>query len=109
MPEEKEKRIQPLNIEIKEGSVILTSSSGAKPVPYRFMPRTSPRAVLKAVPNAMALSCAYGSGWTIHNLRIRICILICSMVVIDPEVTITLYCQGHPAMFCESGVHLKEL
>lgn len=35
-----------------------TSSSGAKPVPYLRMPRTSPRACLNAVPSAIAESCA---------------------------------------------------
>jgi hypothetical protein len=34
-----------------------TSSRGANPVPYRLIPRTSPRACLKAVPKAIALSC----------------------------------------------------
>jgi hypothetical protein len=35
----------------------LTSSRGAKPVPYRLMPLTSPSAALKADPRARALSC----------------------------------------------------
>ena len=35
----------------------LTSSRGANPVPYRLIPRTSPKAFLNAVPRAMALSC----------------------------------------------------
>jgi hypothetical protein len=35
----------------------LTSSRGANPVPYRLIPRTSPKAFLNTVPNAIALSC----------------------------------------------------
>jgi hypothetical protein len=45
-------------LKIGEGWDVRTSSSGAKPVPYRRMPRTSPSACLNAVPNAIALSCA---------------------------------------------------
>lgn len=35
----------------------LTSSRGANPVPYRLIPRTSPKACLNTVPRAIALSC----------------------------------------------------
>jgi hypothetical protein len=103
-----EENYEPYNMEIGEGPGILTSSKGAKPVPYRLMPRTSPRACLKAVPSAMALSCAYGSGWITHYLGLGIRILICSMVVINPEIAFTLHGQGHPAVFCQSGVHLED-
>jgi len=61
-----------------------TSSSGAKPVPYRLMPRTSPKASLNAVPRAMALSCMVDSG---SQQRNEIGVRICSVMIVNPEIS----------------------
>jgi hypothetical protein len=47
--------------------VLRTSSSGAKPVPYLRIPRSSPRAFLKTAPRAMALSCGVPCWGSFHS------------------------------------------
>lgn len=63
------------------------SSKGAKPVPYRRMPRTGPRACLKAEPSAMAESCRGKWARDRHAGEME---LICRVVVVYPEIALAL-------------------
>lgn len=51
------------------GLISGTSSRGANPVPYRRIPRSSPSACLKAVPRAIAVSCAWVFGVYERNMK----------------------------------------
>lgn len=86
----------------------LTSSSGAKPVPYLRMPRTSPRACLNAVPSAIAESCADQNTVSTSPLctvvgRSR---LICRVVVVDVQVALARHLERHARVLRERMEHL---
>lgn len=104
-----------VRIVIRIRAIRLASSSGAKPVPYRRIPLTSPSASLNAVPSAIAVSCVsaewdedarscwdYGNeewgGWGG---------LISCMMVIDPEIAFGLERERHSAVFRKGIVHLS--
>jgi hypothetical protein len=90
----------------------LASSSGAKPVPYRRIPLTSPNACLNAVPRAIAVSCV--SAGRDEGARSRCDYetgkrkfgLISRMVVVDLEIAFGLERESHSAVLREGVVHL---
>jgi hypothetical protein len=62
-------------------------------VPYRLIPRTSPRACLKALPSAMALSCRGGNEGGVRYGGAQRAVLICSVMIVNPKVPFTFHVQ----------------